>query len=353
MLKLLKFFTIFPYNNKSINPKFNSLISSKKPLLIVAGFLGSGKTSLIRELLSDFTEQGVTADVILNDIANAELDAESINAKHAGSIIPLSASCACCESLEELLALCQTASKSEGDLLLLELNGTADPLVLLQNFWLLKDKLPFSSMIQICIIDVRHWGNREKLSPIEKRQMESSTLHFLSHTDQADTETILKVDNIIGNNFPKSRKVSKNQLADALIKSVQTPSKNPNELENLQVTNNEHSNSNMHDKVHLLSHQVKGIQLSLPSKVRRTAIENVLKKLPDEVLRAKALVKLVEEPGVRWIFEKAGTELSPTPTPVPNITHSSSSLLCVGLELEVKAITKLVIDEFGYHPEIQ
>ena len=134
MLKLLKFFTIFPYNNKSINPKFNSLISSKKPLLIVAGFLGSGKTSLIRELLSDFTEQGVTADVILNDIANAELDAESINAKHAGSIIPLSASCACCESLEELLALCQTASKSEGDLLLLELNGTADPLVLLQNF---------------------------------------------------------------------------------------------------------------------------------------------------------------------------------------------------------------------------
>ena len=208
-------------------------------------------------------------------------------------------------------------------------------------------------MIQICIIDVRHWGNREKLSPIEKRQMESSTLHFLSHTDQTDTETILKVDNIIGNNFPKSRKVSKNQLADALIKSVQIPSKNPNELENLQVTNNEHSNSNMHDKVHLLSHQVKGIQLSLPSKVRRTAIENVLKKLPDEVLRAKALVKLVEEPGVRWIFEKAGTELSPSPTPVPNIIHSSSSLLCVGLELDVKAITKLIIDEFGYHPEIQ
>jgi len=251
------------------------------------------------------------------------------------------------------LALCQTASKSEGDLLLLELNGTADPLVLLQNFWLLKDKLPFNSMIQICIIDVRHWGNREKLSPIEKRQMESSTLHFLSHTDQTDTENILRVDNILGSNFPKSRKVSKKQLANALIKSVQTPSKNPNELENLQVTNSEALNSNTHDEVHLLSHQVKGIQLSLPSKVRRTAIENVLKKLPDEVLRAKALVKLVEEPGVRWIFEKVGTELSPSPTPVPNIIHSSSSLLCVGLELDVKAITKLIIDEFGYHPEIQ
>ena len=132
-----------------------------------------------------------------------------------------------------------------------------------------------------------------------------------------------------------------------------TTFQNPNELKNLQVTNSEVSNSGTHDEVHLLSHQVKGIQLSLPSKVRRTAIKNVLKKLPGEVLRAKALVKLVEEPGVRWIFEKVGTELSPSPTPVPNIIHSSSSLLCVGLELDVKAITKLIIDEFGYHPEIQ
>ena len=253
------------------------------------------------------------------------------------------------------MALCQTASKSEGDLLLLELNGTADPLALLQNFWLLKDKLPFSSMVQICIIDVRNWGNREKLSSIEKRQMESSTLHFLSHTDQTDTENILRVKKIIGTNFPKSQKVSKKQLTNALIRSAQTTSRNPNELGNLQVTHSEISNSktNTHDEVHLLSHQVKGIQLSLPSKVRRTAIENVLKKLPVEVLRAKALVKLVEEPGMRWIFEKVGTELPPAPTPVPNITHLSSSLLCVGLQLEVNSIRKLIIDEFGFRPEIQ
>ncbi|MGC6435079.1 MAG: GTP-binding protein, partial [Verrucomicrobiales bacterium] len=75
----------------------------KKPLLLVAGFLGTGKTSLIRGLLNDFSEYGMKADVILNDIANAELDAASINTNHASSIVPLSASCACCESLEELM----------------------------------------------------------------------------------------------------------------------------------------------------------------------------------------------------------------------------------------------------------
>jgi len=72
--------------------------------------------------------------VILNDITNAQLDAASINTNHASSIVPLSASCACCESLEELMALCKTASSGKGDLLVLELNGTADPLAIIENF---------------------------------------------------------------------------------------------------------------------------------------------------------------------------------------------------------------------------
>jgi len=45
--------------------------------------------------------------------------------------------------------------------------------------------------------------------------------------------------------------------------------------------------------------------------------------------------------------------LSPAPISIQSITHLSSSLLCVGLELDVEKIRKIVIDEFGYFPEIQ
>jgi len=37
------------------------------PLLVITGFLGTGKTSLLRELLPQLEESGITPHVILND----------------------------------------------------------------------------------------------------------------------------------------------------------------------------------------------------------------------------------------------------------------------------------------------
>ena len=160
--------------------------------------------------------------MILNDIANAQLDAASINTNHASSIVPLSASCACCESLEELMALCKTASSGKGDLLVLELNGTADPLAIIENFSLLKDSLSFSPMMQICMVDVRKWGNRDQLTPIEKRQMEASSLHFLSYTDLASEDDVERVENLLKDQFPQSQRITNERLAKALISCAES-----------------------------------------------------------------------------------------------------------------------------------
>ena len=294
------------------------------------------------------------ADVILNDIANAELDAASINTNHASSIVPLSASCACCESLEELMALCKTASSGKGDLLVLELNGTADPLAIIENFSLLKDSLPFSPMMQICMVDVRKWGNRDQLTPIEKRQMEASSLHFLSYTDLATEDDITRVENLIEDQFPQSQRITKERLAKALISCTQKSGENISELDLSTINVGECCGSDRghHDEVHLLSHQVKGCQVSLPPKVRNSSMERLLKKLPKEVLRAKALVKVIEQPGSRWLFERVGNEISPSPISVSDITNLSSSLLCIGLDLDALKIKQLVSDEFGYASEL-
>lgn len=292
--------------------------------------------------------------MILNDITNAELDAASINTNHASSIVPLSASCACCESLEELMALCKTASSGKGDLLVLELNGTADPLAIIENFSLLKDSLPFSPMMQICMVDVRKWGNRDQLTPIEKRQMEASSLHFLSYTDLASEDDITRVENHIKDQFPQSQRITKERLAKALISCTQKSGENISELDLSTINVGEFCGSDRghHDEVHLLSHQVKGCQVSLPPKVRNLSMERLLKKLPKEVLRAKALVKVIEQPGSRWLFERVGNEISPSPISVSDITNLSSSLLCIGLDLDALKIKQLVSDEFGYASEL-
>ena len=68
------------------------------------------------------------------------------------------------------------------------------------------------------------------------------------------------------------------------------------------------------------------------------------------MLRAKALVKTVEDPGTRWLYERCGSEVSPSPIPVPGIPSVSSSLLCMGMDLDLAAIRLLVSEEFGYIP---
>ena len=323
-------------------------MSSSRPLLLVAGFLGSGKTSLIRSLLAQFLRRNIKADVILNDIANASVDAASINPDHAASISPLAASCACCESLEELLSLCRTANEGEGDLLLIELNGTADPLGVLEPFALLRRELSMSPMIHACVIDVRHWGKRGELTALEERQMRGAGLYLLSHQDLVTNTEIEAVENVVTDAFPESFQTDASQLADLLVSAT------------LEGAGDGVSGSRewpqfsavkcRDDQVHLLSHQVRGCEIPLPPKVRRAGIEQLLMNLPDSVLRAKALVKTVEDPGSQWLFERCGREVSPSPLPVPAGTRIPSSLLCMGMNLDSAAIRMLVSEEFGYVP---
>ena len=93
--------------------------------------------------------------------------------------------------------------------------------------------------------------------------------------------------------------------------------------------------------------------MSLPPNVRRSAIERILKKLPNEVLRAKALVKIIEAPGAKWLFERANNEINSSLITVSDTTHLSSSLLCVGLELNTSDIKEIVSDEFGFPAELK
>ncbi len=44
------------------------------PLLLVTGFLGSGKTSLLRRLLPRLNDAGLATHVVLQDFVNAVLD---------------------------------------------------------------------------------------------------------------------------------------------------------------------------------------------------------------------------------------------------------------------------------------
>lgn len=321
--------------------------STSRPLLFLTGFLGAGKTTLLRSLLLSLKKEGKRADVILNDFANAELDAATLNDK-AASVAPIAASCACCESLDELVALCQTAAAGQGEVLLVELNGTADPLALLEAFTLLEEKLPFFPRLQIGVVDVRHWGRRGEFGALERRQLETAGLWIPSHLDAVASERVEQVDAEVRALAPLACRVTAEALADAIIGELHEVSQAaPPSSGEIGSADLFRPPTFSPDEIHRLSHRFTGITLPLPVRVRRESIESLLLDLPPWVVRAKALVRLAEDPEARWLFQRTGADDLAAPIPVPEIRRASPALVCVGPGLDPGFLRELVSARFG------
>ncbi|MDA7921477.1 GTP-binding protein [Verrucomicrobiales bacterium] len=312
-----------------------------KPLLFITGFLGAGKTTLLRALLNEFNRRGKTADVILNDYENADIDASTLPESSA-SIFPLAASCACCDSLDDLVKLCLAAQKSEGDALIIELNGTADPLPLLETFTLLEEKMPFSPRWQVGIVDARYWEKREAFGALQVRQVETATHWMLTHAEGLTTDETEKITESVEVTNPYAVRVDAARLADELAAAEDVNTKRVHGSQS-----HEHGSNSIHDHEHALSHRFTGCQIPLPGRYRVEQMIRFMESLPDEVVRAKALVKLSEEPGPRWLFERTGRHPVEQPVKVDSLRKVSASLVCIGPGLNPSALREMVMNSFG------
>ncbi|SLN73224.1 Putative metal chaperone YciC [Falsiruegeria litorea R37] len=94
------------------------------PVCIVSGYLGAGKTTLIRDFLR--APGGLRATVLVNDFGQINIDAELI-AQTGVDTIALTNGCACCSIGDDLLGAAQSAVQDEPDIMIIEASGVAQP----------------------------------------------------------------------------------------------------------------------------------------------------------------------------------------------------------------------------------
>ena len=114
----------------------------KIPVTVVTGFLGSGKTTLVRHLLQN--NQGRRIAVLVNEFGEVGIDGEILKSCQVcdedetsdTNILELANGCLCCTVQEEFLPTMQTLLKRREDIdcIVIETSGLALPKPLVQAF---------------------------------------------------------------------------------------------------------------------------------------------------------------------------------------------------------------------------
>jgi len=111
------------------------------PIVILNGFLGSGKTTLFRNLLAQARKQGLNIKAIVNDMSELDVDGELLGISEAveenQSILVSIYACvlSSTQGLEKLdEAIQQLCSQEHPELLIIETSGSCHPMPLIEYF---------------------------------------------------------------------------------------------------------------------------------------------------------------------------------------------------------------------------
>ena len=110
---------------------------NKKPVTIIKGYLGSGKTTVMNELLRNKGSEKIA--VIVNDMGSINIDASLIKstnvAQHDVSMVELSNGCICCTLQDAFMnQINNIAENKDVGKILVEASGISDPSAIAAGF---------------------------------------------------------------------------------------------------------------------------------------------------------------------------------------------------------------------------
>jgi G3E family GTPase len=154
----------------------------KIPLILINGSLGSGKTTLVKQLLSSPRFAG--SFLIENEYASVNIDREALADEHSDEIYEISGSCICCSTGEELeAALDEVVARGWTKPVILEATGMANSAVLLRRLFLNpRFAEHFEIMSAILLID---GADTSKLSQGLELEVKLSDVIIINKSDLA------------------------------------------------------------------------------------------------------------------------------------------------------------------------
>lgn len=319
-----------------------------RPMVMLTGFLGAGKTTFLRSLLQNLALDDYGADVILNDRENARIDRETLR-DDAKSIETLTGSCVCCEGLDQLNQLLLNASRTKHDVLLIELNGTADPIPLQETFILFEKHMQLRPRWQLCVVDARFFGKRRAFAELEKLQLETASYYYISHAEEVSKDRLQSVLKRVTRVNPHASRTTVGEFSQHVGRAI-----SGNQGVEMSILREERDGTRLpftqkktpHHRHHV-AHEFTGCNIVFPEAVEEVRVFEWLRALPDEIIRVKVLLKLKSDRQSRFLYERVSGEVSPAPIPVREIARVPCSGIFIGPTLDPDEILHFTQAKFA------
>ncbi|MET9466509.1 GTP-binding protein [Streptomyces sp. NPDC006544] len=156
------------------------------PVVVLAGFLGSGKTTVLNHLLGN--RGGTRIGVVVNDFGSIEVDAMSVAGQVGDSMVSLGGGCLCCAvDGSELDAYLEKLADPVHriDVIVIEASGLAEPQEMVRM--LVANENPavrYGGMVQI--VDAAEFDRTRAAHPETDRHLAVADLVVLNKTDRVD-----------------------------------------------------------------------------------------------------------------------------------------------------------------------
>jgi cobalamin biosynthesis protein CobW len=160
------------------------------PALVVSGFLGSGKTTLVRRILDDAQARGIRVALVSNEFGELGID-QALLGSMEDDYVELRGGCVCCRLSDQLVETLQMLrERADPDRVVIETSGVALPYDTQLNFWREPVKEWIADDAAVVVVNAEQvWAGRE-LEGVFEQQVSSADLLILNQIDQVPEEAL-------------------------------------------------------------------------------------------------------------------------------------------------------------------
>ncbi|SFL29892.1 CobW family GTP-binding protein [Streptomyces pini] len=165
------------------------MVRKRIPVIVLAGFLGSGKTTVLNHLLAH--SGGTRIGVVVNDFGSIEIDAMSV-AGQVDSMISLGNGCLCCAvDTSDLDTMLERLARPSAriDVIVVEASGLAEPETLIRMILSSdEENIVYGGLVEV--VDAAEFEGTRARHPELGRHVAMADLVVLNKADRAGEEEL-------------------------------------------------------------------------------------------------------------------------------------------------------------------